>query len=227
MTQDVEARRRRLAETIAWCALQKLESKPAESDDVKRRRALGAQAVNLAFAAHQLEASSPFKWVSRSKVSSMRKEAELLLAEAQLDSIRPLADQLRTPALKRAKFELSQTDEARAAIVEAVCEARAVQMREYGKPIADSSAIDIGGGRILRFKYRGTIADRSPGYESKGFFDNECAPPWETWVCYTSGGLVAYVPRILCGLAQLGIEVDPAESIRWADSQFLAQTFAL
>lgn len=156
----------------------------------------------------------------------MQKEAERLLAEAQLDSIRPLAAQLRTPALKPAAFEIAQTGETRAALVEAACAARSGLLRE-SRVRADSAALDLGGGKILRFTYRGAIADHSPGYESKGFFDDECAPPWDTWVCYTGGTLLAYVPRMLCGLAQLGIEVDPAESIRWADSQFLSQTIAL
>lgn len=225
MNDDLEGRRLRLAQTIAWCGLQKLENRPFESEDVKRRRALGSQAVNLAFAAHQLEASSPFKWVSRGKVSSMQREASLLLDEARLDTIRPLAEQLRTPALKPAAgFETAQNDDARAEMVEAVCRARAALLSEAGHNPA-STAITLGGGRILRYTPCGKIADGSPGYDSKGFFDWECSPPWDTWIYWAGGCVIAYVPRILCGLAQLGNEVDPADCLRWADTVFVTQTF--
>ncbi len=208
---------------MAWCALQKLQNKPVESERVKERRALGERAANHAFAAHQLEASSLFKWVTRKKVRTMMAEASQMLAEAQLDEIRPLAVQLRTPGMKPGgEFSADQSEQQRAAIVEGVCEARAARLRELGKYPA-LERVNLAGGRILRHTPRGRVSDGSPGYDSKGFFDRECAPPWETWVCYR-GDLVAYVPRILCGLAQRGIEVDPANCVRWADSAFVAET---
>jgi hypothetical protein len=162
--------------------------------------------------------------VSRGKVSSMQREASRLLDEARLDTIRPLAEQLRTPALKPATgFDSAQND-ARAATVEAICQARATLLREAGHSPA-SAGITFAGGRSLLYTPRGKMADGSAGYDSKGFFDWECAPPWDTWVCWAGGCVIAYVPRILCGLAQLGIEVDPAECIRWADSAIVANTF--
>ena len=226
-TDSLERRRQRLAEAIAWCALQKLQNNPTESEDVKRRRALGERAANHAFAAHQLEAASPFKWVTRGKVKKMKDEASQMFAEARLHEIRPLAQQLRTPALGRfAVFESKQTPEQCDAIVEALCEARATLLREaVSSPIPTD--INLAGGRLLQYDYDYNVEDGTAAYDSKGFFDDQSAPPWDTWVCYRSESVIAYVPRILCGLAQRGIEVDPVECIRWVDSKLLADAFGL
>jgi hypothetical protein len=222
---DLEGRKLRLAETIAWCGLQKLINKPIESEDVKRRRALGERAANHAFAAHQLEKASLFKWINRKKVRTMMDEATQMHREARLHEIRPLAQQLRTAALKPAiEFSITQKDDERAAIVEAICDARRSLSHESGRD-ANVAKIGLLGGKILRYMPRGRIADGSPGYESKGFLNWECAPPWDTWVRYSGGSVISYVPRVLCGLAQLGIEVDPADCLRWADTVFVTQTF--
>ena len=227
MNDSAEARRKHLAETIAWCSFQRLINKPIESEEIKQRRALGERAANHAFAAHQLESASLFKWINRKKVKTMQDEALQMHREARLDEIRPLAPQLRTPALKPAtEFAPGQTVEGRAAIVEAICDARAQMLREKGID-ASPALTDLAGGRILRYKPRGRIADGSPGYESKGFFDSECAPPWDTWVCYSEDALLAYVPPVLFRLAQSGIEVDPADCVGWFEGSALFKLFGI
>jgi hypothetical protein len=227
VTGSVEHRRQRLAEAIAWCALQKLQNKPLESEEIKQQRALGERAANHAFAARQLEASSVFKWVTRKKVKTMMAEASQMLAEARLDEIRPLAGQLRALDMKPPEeFRAAgQTEEQRVAIVESVCEVRAARLRELGK-YPGAEQIELAGGRVLRCAYDENVSDGAAGYDSKGFFDVECVPPWETWVCYR-GELIAYVPKILCGLAQRGIEVDPVNCIRWVDKAFLYDAFGI
>jgi len=225
---SVEHRRQRLAEAIEWCALQKPQNNPPESEDVKRRRALGERAANHAFAAHQLEAASPFKWVTRGKVRKMKDEASQMLAEANLDAIRPLADQLRSMAFRPAG-QLSDAkagDEERGAIVESLCETRAQLLRESGS-YPDLATAPVMDGKILRYTPKKNCADNSPGYESKGFFDANLCPPWDTWICYAGGELLAYVPRLLGGIAQRGIEVDTAECIRWVDRDLLTTLFAI
>lgn len=228
MTDSLERRRQRLAEAIAWCALQKLQNNPPESEDVKRRRALGERATNHAFSAHQLEAASPFKWVTRGKVRKMKDEASQMLTEANLNAIRPLADQLRSPTLKPDPqlSNLKATDEDRAALIEPLCKNRACLLRKSDR-YPDLSTAPILNGKILRYALENSCADKAPGYESKGFFDANLCPPWDTWICVVGGELLAYVPRSLCGLAQRGIEVDTAECIRWADQASLANLFAI
>lgn len=223
----MERRRQRLAEAIAWCALQKLQNNPLESEDVKRRRALGEQAKNHAFAAYQLEAASPFKWVTRSKVKKMKDEASRMLADAHLHEIRPLAHQLRTPELRPdEQFSIKQNDEARSAVVDSVCDRRANLLRESGR-YPSLAAVDLAAGRVLCYACDESLLDRASVYPSKGFFDDESVAPWDTWVCYSEKLLFSYVPQVLRGLAQRGIEVDIAECIRWADQALLARVFAI
>lgn len=226
-TDSLERRRKRLAEAIAWCALQKLQNHPPESEDVKRRRALGERAANHAFAAHQLEAASPFKWVTRSKVKKMKDEASQMLAEANLDAIRPLADQLRSSALNPSRtLRECKTQEDRTALVEALCDARAQLLAESGK-YPDISVVPALGGQILRYAPDRSHGDKAPGYESKGFYDSDSCPPWDIWICFTADELISYVPRLVCGLAQRGLEVDTAECLRWAETTFNSTIFGL
>lgn len=226
-TDLLERRRKRLAEAIAWCALQKLQNHPPESEDVKRRRALGERAANHAFAAHQLEAASPFKWVTRGKVKKMKDEASQMLAEANLDAIRPLANQLRTEALKPTRsLRDCKTQQDCMALVEDVCETRASLLTESGK-YSDISIAPVLGGQILRYVPDRSRGDKTSGYESKGFYDADSCPPWDTWVCFAADELIAYVPRVICGLAQRGLEVDTAECLRWADTAFNSAIFGL
>jgi hypothetical protein len=225
VNDSVEARRQRLAETIAWCSLQKLINKPIESEEIKQRRALGERAANHAFAAHQLESASLFKWVNRKKVKSMQEEALRMHREARLDEIRPLAAQLRTPALKPSMdFEEAKSTEQRIAVVEGVCAARRGMLSRAGQELG-SGDIKLAGGRLLLYSQHDIDQSAAAGYPSKGLFNPKCAPPWDTWVCYMGEYVVSYIPRVLCGLAQDGMDVDPMNCIRWANDALIAQAF--
>jgi hypothetical protein len=211
-----------LAETIAWCSLQKLQNNPPESEEIKRRRALGEQATNHAFAAHQLEAASPFKWVTRGKVKRMKEEASRMYAEARLGEIRPLTQQLRTPDFRPwPSLSDMQSNHSRAETVDRLCEARALRLKDIGHSVG--SFADLG--RILLYCPDDNLSDGAAAYSSKGFFDDENAPPWDTWVSFEGKYLISFVPRLLCGLAQRGIEVNPEECIRWADDNFILSVF--
>jgi hypothetical protein len=227
LSEEIERRRRRLAETIAWCNLQKLISKPIESEEVKQRRALGERAANHAFAAHQLESASVFKWINRKKVKTMKAEASQMLAQARLDEIRPLAPQLRTQELKSLQpFGSPQNESLRIEIVESVCERRAdLLCRNNCHP--NSGDINLAGGKILCYAFDENDQSDASGYDSKGFFDFEFALPWDTWICWHTKYLISFVPRILCDLAQRGMEVDPMECVRWADAAQVRDIFGL
>ena len=151
-----------------------------------------------------------------------------MLAEANLDAIRPLADQLRSPPLKPSRsLRDCKTKEDRMALVEEVCGASARLLTESGKYPDIFSFAPMLGGQILRYAPARSRSDKAPGYESKGFYDADSCPPWETWLCLGGEELISYVPRMLCGLAQRGLEVDTAECLRWADAAFNAANFGL
>ncbi|HKQ88936.1 MAG TPA: hypothetical protein VJS43_19420, partial [Candidatus Acidoferrales bacterium] len=119
-----------------------------------------------------------------------------------------------------------KTREDREAIVEELCESRARLLKESG-PCPDATVPLALDGKILRYKPQSNRSDKAAGYESKGFYDSSSCPPWDTWVCCAADDLISYVPRVLCGLAQRGLEVDTAECLRWADSEFNSRIFAL
>jgi hypothetical protein len=93
-----------------------------------------------------------------------------------------------------------------------------------------SSAADLRGGRLLVYFPDEELSDGAAEAETRGFFDVNNAPPWDTWVglfrddeAGRSGDyLVSWVPRLFVELVDRGIYVNPEECIRWLDSTNLA-----
>lgn len=108
-------------------------------------------------------------------------------------------------------------------------------------------------GRLLLYEPDMNLFDGAAELESRGFFDVDNIPPWDTWVYYVrygdwrmegdpplpgSGGahasagasyLVSWVPPELVELADAGVAVNPERCIVWAsevDSVFTRRLFA-
>ena len=101
---DLTSERLRLsvAEAIAWCACQQLTTHVEETEEIKKRRMLVEQAHLLLTQAY-LEEGRFWNRVFRRDYRKTREWqlAEKLLLETDAASLKPpLADQLRTPALK-------------------------------------------------------------------------------------------------------------------------------
>jgi hypothetical protein len=85
-------------------------------------------------------------------------------------------------------------------------------------------------GRILIYDPSLTFDDRASQAESRGFFDEDDRPPWDTWIAYIvgdpvegepwllNGYLLAWVPRSMEAFANAGIEVNPVGCIQWMHS---------
>ena len=199
----------RLSETIAWCAAKGLEPDPVESLKIQQRRRLGEQAAKLS---HRAWASNG-PWFGK---SYLRQRANRLWKRARLSEIAaPLAHQLRSPCLRPAPFVYPQSVEERAGIVETLAEKRAEQLR-LEKSHLNESRTSLQGGRLLLLAPDETLCDGAAQYSSKGFFDVDNIPPWDTWVCFFRRYLVSWVPPELLELANVGIEVNPEECIFWA-----------
>ena len=205
----------RLSEAIAWCSGQSLHCNPAESPEIQRRRKLGEKAAELSGQAWRLAWNNPLKYI-------LRLRAERLFKEAQPRSIPPaLARQLRSKILDPGWY--SEPDRrmfppdrpAQVAIVEAVVSRRAVQLRKNGHY---PSTIEIGlqGGRLLLYAPNENLFDGAAEYSSRGFFDVDNIPPWDTWICFFDEYVVSWVPPQLLELANAGIEVNPEQCILWA-----------
>ena len=104
----------------------------------------------------------------------------------------------------------------------------AVQTVAYGRrPRKIVVADPFVAGQLLVYFPDGELADGAAEQESKGFFDVNNAPPWDTWVGFfrddvgqdssVAQYLIAWVPRLLVPLAQAGIDVNPERCIEWLD----------
>ena len=74
-------------------------------------------------------------------------------------------------------------------------------------------------GRMLLYYPLENVADGAAEASSKGFFDMEDAPPWDTWVTYSDGAITSWVPEHLISQAQAGIDANPVDCIHWLDAR--------
>ncbi len=92
----------------------------------------------------------------------------------------------------------------------------------------DERAVPAGsleGGRLLIYFPDLDLADGAAEAESRGYFDVNNAPPWDTWIAMVmdAGGdekypyLVSWVPREFLSAVQKGIDVNPEQCIRWIE----------
>jgi len=155
-------------------------------------------------------------------------EAIRLLKEADPLSIDSLKDQLRSNSLR--SFSMSdygrKTLAERKAIVEDIANRRAALLKIMGRYPA-SLQTNLTEGRILLHAPNDNLSDGAATYPSKGFFDVNNVPPWDTWVCYVDSYLVSWVPPVLEELVSAGIAVNPEECIRWAGPAFVNSLFGV
>jgi len=172
------------------------------------------------------DANRVSRWIARRTIrqaNKIREEAERLMAVADPGSIvPPLRLQLRTEELRSLALPFAQGDVDRASIVEAVAQARARLLCESGID-SGATSLDLRGGRLLLYAPDENLACGAAEYASKGFFDLDNVPPWDTWVCMSGKYLIASVPAQLVRLAQEGIEVNPEQCILWADDPFVSE----
>ena len=71
-------------------------------------------------------------------------------------------------------------------------------------------------GKLLLYEFMETVSDGAAAISSRGFFDVEDAPPWDTWFWYAGGTIFCWVPNLLVIDAQAGIDANPVDCIRWA-----------
>jgi hypothetical protein len=180
MLSMIEHRRVRLAETIAWCSLKPLDGSPQESEEIKHRRLLAERAGRMYRSAYLLESRRLIKWFTKRKRKRLYDEARRLSREADVDSIEPLRDQLRTESLKPdTEFDSRQTKGERAAIVEILGDKRAALLRRANRSV-NTDGLKLAGGRILIYAPDENLCDGAAKYSSKGFFDGDNIPPWDS-----------------------------------------------
>lgn len=79
-------------------------------------------------------------------------------------------------------------------------------------------------GRLMVYYPDADLCDGAAPVSSQGFFDQNNAPPWGTWVGYFDDAtedlsygtyLLAWVPESFVTLAAAGMRVNPEECIKW------------
>jgi hypothetical protein len=208
-----ESFRRSLAETIAWCGTQEVVATVEESEDIKKRRILGQQGGELTHRAF-MERGRFWNRILRRHYTNTRlwRQGMELYRQANLSSISPLLEQLRNPTLRpNGSLAEARTEPVRDEIVRSVIVRRSEFVR--GRELSP----DENAGKLLVYAPEENLADGAAQLESKGFFDGDNVPPWNTWVAFSHGILLSWIPPQFVGLAQNGIDVNPECCIRWMD----------
>ena len=84
--------------------------------------------------------------------------------------------------------------------------------------IATSDAADaLSKSKMLLYEPLETVSDGAAEAGSLGFYDQEDAPPWDTWFLYAGSAIFCYVPESAITSAQAGIDANPVDCIQWAN----------
>ncbi|MBB5056508.1 hypothetical protein HDF16_001193 [Granulicella aggregans] len=100
--------------------------------------------------------------------------------------------------------------------VDAINVNRSTLVRDTNIELADPALLGSKG-RLLLYEPLETVTDGASEASSRGFFDIEDAPPWDTWFLYSSGSIVCWVPEAMVEIAQEGIDANPVDCIHWCN----------
>jgi hypothetical protein len=84
-------------------------------------------------------------------------------------------------------------------------------------------SIDLEEGKIMVYWPSENVNDGTSEDQSKGFFDVNDVPPWDTWFHYSKGQLYSWVPVAFVPFAQKGIDVNMVQCIQWAGPSILSR----
>jgi hypothetical protein len=125
---------------------------------------------------------------------------------------------LKVPRFSDSDIEvwLERKRESYQSAVRAVSANRSAVVRDRNIQVADP-AVAKSKGRLLLYEALETVTDGASESSSRGFFDIEDAPPWDTWFLYSVGSIFSWVPEALVQAAQAGIDANPVDCIHWCD----------
>jgi hypothetical protein len=134
------------------------------------------------------------------------------------------SNDLRPPGLRlchNLKTELSE-------VVEPIVDQRAFWINNWRKNNLDL-LVGMAGRLLICTSATESIPDGAVTELSKGFYDEDDMPPWDTWLCYLEEGsagegspsyrtqyLLSWVPAQFVELANIGVETHFMGCMRWA-----------
>ena len=82
---------------------------------------------------------------------------------------------------------------------------------------------DADEGKVLIYTPSENVSDGTSEYSSNGFFNENDAPPWDTWFHYSDRQLLSWIPAGFVPFAQKGIDVNMVQCIEWAKRPSLSR----
>jgi hypothetical protein len=203
--------RQSLSETVVWCTGQPIDNDPAEDPAIQERRNLVSKAAGLVQRAYSIDKNK--FWKSYHYACARR-----LFEKARPGEIAPLENQLRSSSLKPKSFSVGQSSDERLSIVQDIVTKRAESLRIDGThPQTLLSGVPTG--RLLCYVPDENLSDGAARFASKGFFDVENVPAWDTWICFLDRHLISWVPPQLIELVTRGIDANPEGCVFWAPTE--------
>jgi len=134
---------------------------------------------------------------------------------------------LKVPSLDEVGVEvlLQKMRESYQRAIYEINEARSTLVRNTNIKIADP-ALTQSRGKLLLYEPLETVTDGAAASSSRGFFDIDDAPPWDTWFLYSGGTIFSWVPESLVPNAQAGIDANPVDCIHWCDWSKLSEALS-
>jgi hypothetical protein len=164
----------------------------------------------------EARASASQSWLRRKITDTRQWHQAMALLKQVRDSLGPMEDRLRSATLKPS-FALNEFG-TNAPWAEAVAEVVNRRSQSLSR-ISPEEGLNLStSGRLLLYYPHENLACGAAEVSSNGFFDVNNVPPWDIWVDFSERTLVSWVPPVLLEAAQMGIDVNPEECMRWAAS---------
>jgi len=167
-------------------------------------------------------------WLNKRDVEAFREAlAEATHWCASRASLEDPCESLRTLPLTAGQGFLNLSPERRATCVANLIDERGFRIHASG---GLHGTMNSPTGKLLLFYPDGSLFDGAAQVASRGFFDNDNIPAWDTWVYYGADGsgsrrdcdqtfLVSWIPRQFVPLVNDGIEVNPEGCLEWASAR--------
>jgi hypothetical protein len=209
---EIEPFNRPLQDAILWCARLPFASQHGDSPQVLHRRTGLEHANRLWDEARQVATRG---WRKRNIQDTKQWEAAQRIwaevLESSLTGVSELRSSQLRPGLPVDRYP-SEPDWSNA-VNELVVKRARLLKQERTEVVSEYAE----GGRLLLYFPQENLADGAARVNSGGFYDDDNVPPWDIWVGFSRGALISWVPPALIEVAQMGIDANPENCIRWDD----------